>query len=100
MENRYIIVNLATTSYGQPDCNVTKGKVMYVEAELGEFSEDYVIVAENNGSGVVLVEGSASGRIHLKPRGDSRGLVFGGTFATTSDGRFPYDHPIHIHDAI
>lgn len=98
MEKRYIVLDVFTSGYSQPDCNVCKGKTMFIEAERGNISEEDVTRYEAEGSAIVLVEGKAGDRIHLKPRGDNRWLMFGGTFAYSSDSRFPYDRPVHIHD--
>lgn len=103
MEKTYIwLSGVLTSDYGQPDCNVCKGKELFVEAggsgTPGNYSEADVTAKEEAGEAIVLVEGIAGNRKHLKPRGDNRWLMFGGTFAHTSDSRFPYDYPIHIHD--
>ncbi len=102
MKKRYIMVTVLTSDYGQPDCNVCKGKKLFIEAggsnTPGNYSEEEVSRLEESGEAIVLVEGVAGGRIHLKPRGDDRWLMFGGTFAYSSDGRFPYERPVHIHD--
>lgn len=48
-----------------------------------------------------LVLGMAGGRVHAKPMtipGDKLGPMFGGNFIYSSDSRFPFDHPIHLHD--
>lgn len=90
------------SDYGQPNCNVCKGKKLYVEARGsdcgGNYSEADVTALEKSGEAIVLVEGKAGNRIHLRPRGDKRWLMFGGTFAYCSDSRFPYERPVHIHD--
>ena len=103
MEKRYISVGILTSDYGQPDCNLTKGKRMFVEVPPGgtpgNFSEEYVTKLENDGTAVVLIEREAGRVIHLTPRGDlDKWTMFGGTFVHTSDSRFPYAHPIKLHD--
>jgi len=98
METRYIRFNVATTDYGQPDCNVAKGKDVYVAVPRGNYSEADVTQYEAEGKAIVLIEGKAGSRVHLRPRGNTRQLMFGGTFAVTSDSRSPYVYPIHIHD--
>lgn len=98
MEKRYLLVFKVAPIEGVSSMNVTKDKDLFIECPTGNYTEKEVRLVERNGTGVVLVEGIAGNRVHLRPRNDDRWLMFGGTFATTSDSRFPYDRPVHIHD--
>ncbi len=105
MEKTYTsLCGVLTSDFGQDELSVIKGRQLFVEAggryskTPGNYSEEQVTELEAKGQAIVLVEGIAGDRKHLKPRGDNRWLMFGGTFAYTSDSRFPYEYPIHIHD--
>ena len=63
--------------------------------EFGPFYEDDAIASNIP----VFVVGTAGGRKHLKPKGETRWTMFGGNFAYSSDSRTP-TYPIAIHDRI
>lgn len=49
----------------------------------------------------ILVLGSAGGRVHFKPLAnvtDKKHYMFGGNFVYSSDSRFEFERPVHVHD--
>lgn len=100
----YITAELFTSDYGQPDCNVTKGKTLLVKVNGGHISEEEAAKRVQDGEAVILEVGSISfggnTSYHMKPAGHKGHLMFGGTFAWTSDsrGRAIMKQPMPIHD--
>ena len=98
----YIEVNVYVSDYGQPECNMCLNRRIFVAAvgSDGNYSEEDVSRLESDGSAVVLVEGRAGNRVHLRPRNLVGHSMFGGSFAYSSDSRFDYERPMHIHDRV
>lgn len=70
----------------------------FIECVDGPWTEDDL--ANRGTAATILVEGKAGNRTYLKPKGEVEYTMFGGNFVYSSDSRFPYDRPVHVHDRV
>lgn len=102
--NRYVMVFrlIPESSNGVTNKDIlTSGKILFMEAPRGSFNETDVQMHLDRGTGVVLIEDELDGQKFLRPRGETRPVMFGETFVNSSlDIRIPYDVPMPIHDKL
>ena len=103
LKMKYLPINVYTS--GNSDCSNNGVSVTHIDNLVVACENGYVTDADVQERGLKvmqLITRQIGGREykHLQEMGETRWVMFGGNYASTSDSRFPHNYPLAIHDRI